>query len=74
MTHEHPKALEIIDGIGVHYYSDLIVPASIFDFVTQYHPDKFILATEASEGTLFKYTYTKNICEIYTRNNVLYRV
>ncbi|CAF4885237.1 unnamed protein product [Pieris macdunnoughi] len=50
MLNKHPKALDIIDGIGVHFYHDRITPASIFNFVTKYYPDKFILATEASEG------------------------
>ncbi|XP_034827997.1 lysosomal acid glucosylceramidase-like [Maniola hyperantus] len=47
----HPKALDYIDGLGVHYYTDKFVPPQIFDTVTLTHPEKFILATEACEGS-----------------------
>lgn len=46
----HPKALEYVDGLAVHYYTDKFVPPAIFDAVTLTHPEKFILATEACEG------------------------
>ncbi|XP_072934604.1 lysosomal acid glucosylceramidase-like isoform X2 [Epargyreus clarus] len=51
LLREHPKALEYIYGIGVHFYADRITPASILSAVTISHPDKVILATEASEGS-----------------------
>ncbi|CAK1541496.1 unnamed protein product [Leptosia nina] len=51
MLHEHPEALKIIDGIAVHSYNDFITPASVLNFVTKYYPDKFIISTEASEGS-----------------------
>ncbi|XP_050667067.1 lysosomal acid glucosylceramidase-like [Leptidea sinapis] len=48
---EHPEALKYIDGIAVHYYTDKFSPADILDLVTKNHPDKFILGTEACEGS-----------------------
>ncbi|XP_023943786.2 lysosomal acid glucosylceramidase [Bicyclus anynana] len=46
-----PEALNYIDGLGVHYYTDKFVPPAVFETVTLTHPDKFILATEACEGS-----------------------
>ncbi|KPI93190.1 Glucosylceramidase [Papilio xuthus] len=51
MLRTNPKALEYIDGVGVHFYADKVVPASILNVVSNTHPDKFILATEACEGS-----------------------
>ncbi|CAH2094054.1 unnamed protein product [Euphydryas editha] len=47
----YPKILDYIDGLGVHYYTDKFVPAIVFETVTKTHPEKFILATEACEGS-----------------------
>ncbi|KAJ8713063.1 hypothetical protein PYW08_008367 [Mythimna loreyi] len=52
MIAEHHKALDYIDGIGVHYYTDFITPASVLSQVGKSYPDKFIIATEACEGTM----------------------
>lgn len=50
MQHTHPKALEYVDGIGVHFYTDEIIPANVFAPVSRQYPDKFIISTEACEG------------------------
>ena len=47
---EHPKVLDYIDGIAVHYYTDFITPAAVISEVGKLYPDKFIIATEACEG------------------------
>ncbi|KAL0867558.1 hypothetical protein ABMA27_008328 [Loxostege sticticalis] len=51
MIKKHPQALNYIDGVGVHYYTDMFVPASVLAYIYDAHPDKFILATEACEGS-----------------------
>ncbi|XP_026489083.2 lysosomal acid glucosylceramidase-like [Vanessa tameamea] len=50
MFARYPKALDYVDGMAVHYYTDSIIPAAVFDAITLTHPEKFILATEACEG------------------------
>ncbi|CAG4933580.1 unnamed protein product [Colias eurytheme] len=52
LINEYPEAINYIDGIAVHYYGDKIIPASVLDIATRNHPDKFILATEACEGSM----------------------
>lgn len=49
---EHPKVLEYVDGIAVHYYTDFLTPASILSEVAKSFPNKFIIATEACEGSI----------------------
>ncbi|XP_063832884.1 lysosomal acid glucosylceramidase-like [Ostrinia nubilalis] len=51
MIKKYPEALQYIDGVGVHYYTDKFVPASVLSLISNSHPDKFILATEACEGS-----------------------
>ncbi|CAH2051818.1 unnamed protein product, partial [Iphiclides podalirius] len=51
MLQKNPKALEYVDGVGVHYYADRFVPPAVLYTVSKTHPDKFILATEACEGS-----------------------
>ncbi|KAG6461438.1 hypothetical protein O3G_MSEX012628 [Manduca sexta] len=51
MLNEHPNALQYIDGIAVHYYSDFITPAIILTEVNKNYPHIFIIATEACEGS-----------------------
>ncbi|CAH2051960.1 unnamed protein product, partial [Iphiclides podalirius] len=51
MLRKHPKALEYIDGVGVHYYADKFVPPAVLYAVSKTHPDKIVLATEACEGS-----------------------
>uniref|UniRef100_A0A2A4K8P8 Glucosylceramidase n=1 Tax=Heliothis virescens TaxID=7102 RepID=A0A2A4K8P8_HELVI len=52
MIKEHPKVLDYIDGIAVHYYTDFITPAAVLTEVSKSYPEKFIIATEACEGTM----------------------
>ncbi|XP_067003780.2 lysosomal acid glucosylceramidase [Anabrus simplex] len=44
------RAAQYIDGIGVHWYWDTLLPANLLDFTHDRHPDKFIISTEASVG------------------------
>lgn len=41
-----------VDGIGVHWYFNSITPASVLAKTRQRHPDKFLLSTEACEGSM----------------------
>ena len=41
-----------VDGIGVHWYFDGLTPASVLTTTHNRHPDKFILSTEACQGSL----------------------
>ncbi|XP_071442851.1 lysosomal acid glucosylceramidase-like [Hetaerina americana] len=43
-------AQRYIDGIGVHWYWDSVVPTRTLDETHNRHPEKFILATESSIG------------------------
>ncbi|CAG9791613.1 unnamed protein product [Diatraea saccharalis] len=45
-----PEALQFIDGVALHFYSDKFIPADILSLVYDKYPDKFLLATEACEG------------------------
>lgn len=45
-----PVAASYVAGIGFHWYGNNFAPASILDRVHKSHPDKFLLATEATEG------------------------
>ncbi|CAG4959370.1 unnamed protein product [Colias eurytheme] len=49
---KYPEALEYIDGVGVHYYANAIVPAEILDISIDQYPGKFIMGTEACAGFL----------------------
>ncbi|XP_075215956.1 glucocerebrosidase 1b isoform X2 [Lycorma delicatula] len=44
------KAMKFIDGIGIHWYWDFIIPVSVVQNVHDSYPDKFIINTEASQG------------------------
>ena len=46
-----PIAASYVAGIGFHWYGNNLAPASILDHVHDSHPDKFLLATEATEGS-----------------------
>ncbi|XP_063368436.1 lysosomal acid glucosylceramidase-like [Cydia amplana] len=52
MVQKYPEVLGWIDGIGVHWYTDKFTPASILRDTVKNHPDKFIIATEACEGSM----------------------
>ncbi|XP_037093999.1 lysosomal acid glucosylceramidase-like [Pollicipes pollicipes] len=44
-------AAAFVAGIAVHWYRDLDTPASVLTDTHNNHPDKFLLATEACEGS-----------------------
>ncbi|XP_052738825.1 lysosomal acid glucosylceramidase-like [Bicyclus anynana] len=48
-----PQAIDYIDGFGVHFYSDQVVPPSVYESINinYEYGDKFIIATEACEGS-----------------------
>nr|CDJ96960.1 Glycoside hydrolase domain containing protein [Haemonchus contortus] len=48
-----PEASKYVDGIGVHWYLDALMPASVLTTTHNRHPEKFILATEACAGAFF---------------------
>lgn len=50
MIQEKPKALDYIDGVAMHYYSDFITPAALQVEAMKPFPNKFLLNTEACEG------------------------
>lgn len=50
MLVDEPKALDYIDGVAVHFYTDFITPATVLTEVMKGIPQKFLLATEACEG------------------------
>uniref|UniRef100_A0A224YZB4 Glucosylceramidase n=1 Tax=Rhipicephalus zambeziensis TaxID=60191 RepID=A0A224YZB4_9ACAR len=45
------EASKYVHGVGVHWYQNKFVGPSVLDYVRQYFPDKFILATEACTGS-----------------------
>lgn len=50
MSVVEPKAIDFIDGIGVHWYWDQIITPERLDKTHQYFPSKIILNTESSDG------------------------
>ncbi|EPB78357.1 O-Glycosyl hydrolase family 30 [Ancylostoma ceylanicum] len=46
-----PEATKYVDGIGVHWYLNFLMPAKVFTTTHNRHPDKFLLATEACAGS-----------------------
>lgn len=46
-----PIAASYVSGIGFHWYGNNFAPSSILDHVHKSHPDKFLLSTEATEGS-----------------------
>ncbi|KAI5635677.1 glycosyl hydrolase family 30 TIM-barrel domain-containing protein [Phthorimaea operculella] len=66
MIKQHPKVLDYIDGVGVHYYTDFIAPAFILSKHAEKYPEKFIIATEACEGS-FPWNIQKVILGSWTR-------
>lgn len=47
------NASKYVDGIGVHWYLNNFIPATVLTTTHNKHPEKFILATEACAGSLF---------------------
>lgn len=52
----NPDANPYVSGIGVHWYQNFIAPPSVLTTTHEMFPDRFILATEACEGTFPKET------------------
>ncbi|XP_061382252.1 lysosomal acid glucosylceramidase-like [Danaus plexippus] len=52
MVAYRPESLNYVDGVAVHYYTDQFISPIAFEAVTKAHPEKFVLSTEACEGTL----------------------
>ncbi|XP_063628908.1 putative glucosylceramidase 3 [Cydia splendana] len=50
MVNADPSVLDWIDGIAVHWYGDMVAPASLLQIATKNYPTKFIIGTEACEG------------------------
>lgn len=46
----NPNTARFVDGIGVHWYLDNIVPVNVLDRTHTKFPDKFIINTEACNG------------------------
>lgn len=54
MVVENPNTLDYIDGVAVHYYTDMITPAILLSEIPKLYPKLFVISTEACEGkTLF---------------------
>lgn len=47
-----PDTAQYVDGIAVHWYGDPFFPAEVLTLTHNAHPDKFLLNTEACEGSL----------------------
>ncbi|XP_063833346.1 lysosomal acid glucosylceramidase-like [Ostrinia nubilalis] len=47
-----PRVLNYIDGVAVHGYADLVIPASILEAVTNLYPQLKLMMTEFCEGYL----------------------
>lgn len=50
-----PEASKYVSGIGVHWYKNNLMPASVLTTTHELFPDLFLLATEACNGD-FKIT------------------
>lgn len=46
-----PDSSKYVAGIGFHWYGNIISPPATLDVVHDRHPEKFLLATEATEGS-----------------------
>ncbi|KAL4711795.1 hypothetical protein ACJJTC_005964 [Scirpophaga incertulas] len=51
MIREVPAALDYLDGIALHYYANRFIPPSVLTHITKEHPTKFMISTEACEGS-----------------------
>ncbi|CAL7949938.1 unnamed protein product [Xylocopa violacea] len=49
---QNEQARKYVSGIGVHIYADSFIPPDVLDATHNDFPEKFILMTEASLGTL----------------------
>ncbi|XP_076356538.1 lysosomal acid glucosylceramidase-like [Tachypleus tridentatus] len=48
---QDPVAAKYVSGIGFHWYMNSVAPAKLLDITHKMFPSKFILATEACEGS-----------------------
>ena len=46
-----PVAYKYVSGFAVHWYNDFFTPVQVLDLAHDAFPDKFILYTEACEGS-----------------------
>lgn len=46
------KALEYIDGLGIHWYMNQYFPIVLADITHGVFKDKFLIGTEASSGNI----------------------
>lgn len=53
MVAEHPTALNYINGVAVHYYTDFISPPVLLTQLQKFYPDKFIIGTEGCQGSMW---------------------
>ncbi|RVE40276.1 hypothetical protein evm_015074 [Chilo suppressalis] len=51
MLYISPEMVEYIDGVAVHFYADKVIPPEFLSFMSDKYPDKFLLSTEACEGS-----------------------
>lgn len=51
MVQYNSSVMKYIDGLALHYYADFYTPASMMSNFAEKYPDKFIIATEACEGS-----------------------
>ncbi|XP_052758741.1 lysosomal acid glucosylceramidase-like [Galleria mellonella] len=51
MEREDPRSIDFIDGIAIHYYGNF-VPSLVLSRIQQRYPNKILLSTEASEGSM----------------------
>lgn len=48
---EDSPAKDYVDGIGVHWYVNFLAPSELLEITHNLFPDKFLLSTEACEGS-----------------------
>lgn len=46
----NPKAMEYIDGLGLHWYLNKQYPIQLADLTHTFFKDKYLFATEACTG------------------------
>ncbi|ETN77523.1 O-Glycosyl hydrolase family 30, partial [Necator americanus] len=51
IIYDDPEAAKYVDGIGIHWYLNFLMPAKVLTTTYTRHPEKFLLATEACAGS-----------------------
>ncbi|GLV40111.1 Glucocerebrosidase 1b [Carabus blaptoides fortunei] len=46
------KAMNYVDGLGIHWYTDSMFPPTLLDWTRFFFPEPFLLGTEATAGDL----------------------